>query len=186
MAQENPGQRPSEHMPHGQIEQRDGEAEAHDQAHAHPLRLRGGIVHRAHRLLHVVCRGPRLGPRICTIARLLDRRRDCGEGGVFAIEIRFHAVLQQVDRHRGDARHVRSGLLDTRRACGTRHARHVECTFHTYPSFSAYRANFLMSCMASSMICVLPCSICSTTQVSKWFCSKMAEMLCTALSAAES
>ena len=186
VAQEHPGQGPAEHMPHRQIEQWDGEAEAHDEAHAHSFCLGGGIVHRAHRLLHVVCRGPRLRPRICPIARFLDRCRDCGESGDFTIEIRFHAVLQQVDRYRGDARHVRSGFLDTRRARGARHARHVECTFHSYSSFSAYRANFLMSCMASSMICVLPCSICSTTQVSRWFCNKMAEMLCTALSAAES
>ena len=186
MAQENLGQRPAEHMPHRQIEQRDGEAEAYDEAQTYPFRLGGGIVNRAHRLLHAACRRSRLRSRICAIARLLDRRGNSGKGGSFAIEIHFHAVLQQVDRYRGNARDVRGGLLDTRRACGACHAGYVECTFHAYPSSSAYRANFLMSCMASSMICVLPCSICSTTQVSKWFCNKMAEMLCTALSAAES
>ena len=167
MAQENLGQRPAEHMPHRQIEQRDGEAEAHDEAHANPFRFRSGIVHRLHRLLHAGRRNPRLRPRICAIARLLDRRGNSGKGGSFAIEIHFHAVLQQIDRYRGNARDVRGGLLDTRRACGACHAGYVECTFHAYPSSSAYRANFLMSCMASSIICVLPCSICSTTQVSK-------------------
>ena len=96
VAQEDPGQRPAEHMPHRQIEQRDGEAEAHDEAHANPFRFRGGIVHRLHRLLHVSGRSPCLRPRICAVARLLYRRGNSSKGGSFAIEIHFHAVLQQV------------------------------------------------------------------------------------------
>ena len=99
VAQEDPGQRPAEHMPHRQIEQRDGEAEAHDEAHANPFRFRGGIVHRLHRLLHVSGRSPCLRPRICAVARLLYCHGNSGKGGSVAIEIHFHAVLQQVHRH---------------------------------------------------------------------------------------
>ena len=49
-----------------------------------------------------------------------------------------------------------------------------------------YLANFLISCIASSMMAMLPASICSTTQVSRWFCRRMAEIECTADSAAAS
>ena len=143
------GQRPAEHVTHGQVEKRDGEDDGDDEA-----RLQGDVADRG------ACMGRGRGARACravsalsaasrsavrarrplvdsrAVAGFFHRCDDCGLGSRFAVVDKLHGVFQQVHHRVVHARDGARGLLHPARACGAGHAGDVEALLHTPRPFT--------------------------------------------------
>ena len=113
VAQKELRQRPGEHMAHGQVEQRDGEAEADDQAQLHLLGFGRCIILRA-RSRHRRSSLTGYGAHERTIPGFFNGCRNRSNRGIASVEFYFHAVFQQVHGYAVNPGNARRCFLNTR------------------------------------------------------------------------